>query len=48
MISMNMTFPDNFRFGVADADLQVIGEDRTRAEEELSAYHVGSLRPSLG
>ncbi len=34
MISMNMTFPDNFRFGVADADLQVIGEDRTRAEED--------------
>src|SRR5262245_48429838 len=26
-------FPSNFRFGIADADLQVIGEDATRSLE---------------
>src|SRR5205823_10145732 len=26
-------FPEGFRFGVSDADLQVIGEDHTIAEE---------------
>lgn len=30
---MKKTFPKNFIFGVADADLQVIGEDNTRKEE---------------
>lgn len=30
---MNLIFPKDFKFGVADADLQVIGEDNTRKEE---------------
>jgi beta-glucosidase len=31
---MNVSFPPSFAFGVADADLQVIGEDHTLREEQ--------------
>jgi len=29
----NSTFPDDFRLGIADSDLQVVGEDLARSEE---------------
>src|SRR5436305_2003918 len=30
----SVVFPDTFRFGIADADLQVIGERHTRQHEQ--------------
>ncbi|EKE25305.1 MAG: hypothetical protein ACD_5C00218G0001, partial [uncultured bacterium] len=33
-MGMNIAFPQSFRFGVGDSDLQVIGEDNTRKYED--------------
>src|SRR5688572_25019757 len=48
-------FPKEFRFGVADADLQVIGEDEARAREDSEptmwyafASEKGLEKPDIG